>query len=128
MQNARGGLWPMEAKTLVVPTDSRWLAAELIGAGSEKMPYSADNTVNAVREGLSTVVWSRLTDEDCWFLLSAKAGSEGQKGHMLRCVMRLAPQFDRDNVFDSGDRRYKGRFRAGFGLPDWRGIDGCVGA
>ncbi len=125
MQGARGQRWTMEATTLVVPTDSRWLMEEILG--SDKLPYTADNTPNVVKKGLTGVVWSRLTDSDCWFLLAQKAGGLGQKGHMATCVMRIPPQFDRDNVFETGDRRYKGRMRVGFAIPDFRGIDGSIG-
>jgi hypothetical protein len=127
MQGARGQKWPMEARTLVVPTESRWLMSEILG--TDKVPYSADNTVNVAREGITGKVWSRLVaGNGCWFILADKAGSVGSKGHMLTCVMRLSPEFDRDNIFDSGDRRYKGRFRVGFCAPDFRGIDGSLGS
>jgi len=124
-QGARGQQWKMDASTLVFPIDSRYLAAEILN--SDKMPYTADNTPNEVRKGLTGVEWSRLTDSDCWFLLAKKAGGMGQKGHMLTAVTRIAPEFDRDNVFESGDRRYKGRMRVGFGAWDWRGVDGSTG-
>ena len=125
MQGARGQRWSMQAEQLVVPTDSRWLVGEILG--SEKLPYTADNTPNLVREGLTSVIWSRLTDTDCWFLLARKAGQFGQKGHMATAVIRISPEFDRDTVFLSGDRRYKGRMRVGLAIPDFRGIDGSTG-
>lgn len=123
--NSRGLLWRMEAKTLVVPTDSRWIVAEILG--SDKVPYTADNTPNVVRQGLTEFVWSRLTDTDSWFLLAAKATSKSAKGHMAKCVMRIRPEFGRNNEFLSGDRQYKGRMRVGFVFPDARGIDGSTG-
>jgi hypothetical protein len=123
--NARGLQWGMDAKLLVVPTDSKWLMLEILG--SDKLPYTADNTPNVVIQGLTGFVWSKLTDTDCWFILSDKAKTVGAKGHMAKCIMRLQPEFDRQNEFLSGDRQYKGRMRVGFGFPDCRGIDGSTG-
>jgi hypothetical protein len=126
-QNARGLPWKIEGNKLVVPTESRWLMAEILQ--SDKVPYTSDNTANVVRENLKGVTWSRLNvGNGAWFLMASAATSPGQKGHMMKCLMRVRPQFDRDNVFDSGDRRYKGRMRVGFGNPDPRGIDGSTGA
>lgn len=125
--NPRGFARGMEAKRVVVPPASRFLAREVLEG--EKMPYSADNTPNTVNKLIDWEVWSQLTTGNGkWLLFADKAGSLGSKGHMLTCVWRIKPQFDRDNVFDSGDRRYKGRFRIGFGYPDARGIDGSTGA
>lgn len=123
--NAAGLQWGMDASLLVVPTDSRWLMEEILG--SDKLPYTAYNTPNVVIKGLTGFVWSRLTDTDCWFILSNKAKTVGAKGHMAKCIMRLQPEFDRQNEFLSGDRQYKGRMRVGFGFPDARGIDGSTG-
>jgi hypothetical protein len=127
MIGPRGNMWSMDAKTLAVPPDSRWLMDEILG--SPTIPYIASSTPNTVREGLTGKVWKRLaeTGNDCWFVFADKAGTPGQKGHMMTCVMRLQPQFNRDNVFVSGDRRYKGRVRVGFCNPDPRGIDGSLG-
>ena len=124
-QDARGRLWSLDATTLIVPSDSRWLMSEILD--SPKMPYTADNTPNVVREGLTGKVWKRLTDTDSWFLLAGKAGDAGQKGHMLTFLSRLAAQFKRHNEFLSGDRQYRGRLRFGFCAPDFRGIDGSMG-
>jgi hypothetical protein len=127
IQNARGFQYKMDAKTLVVPTDSRWIMEEILG--SPTLPYVAKtDTPNTVREGLTGIVWSHLTDADSWFLLARKAKNKSDKGHQLKCVMRVAPQFDRDNDFETGDRKYKGRMRVGFGYPDARGVDGSTGA
>lgn len=123
--NCRGLQQGMEGKTLVVPTDTQWMLAEILN--TEKGLYSGDQTDNVVRKGLAGVVWSKLTDNDCWFLLAQKATSLNAKGHMLVEVLRVAPKFERTNEFETGDRKYKGRIRVGFGAWDWRGVDGSMG-
>jgi len=126
VKNARGFQFRMEPEKLVVPIDSRWIMDEILGSAT--LPYvPKTDTPNTVRNGLTGIVWSQLTDTDCWFLLARPAKSKGDKGHSLKCVMRIQPQFDRDNEFESGDRKYKGRMRVGFGYPDARGVDGSTG-
>ena len=127
MINARGLPWAIESKKLVVPTESRWLAREILETPTT--PYTANLTKNVVIDGLELVVWQWLNvGLGCWFLLGPKAGAYGSKGHMAKCIMRITPEFDRQNEFLSGDRQYKGRMRVGFGFPDSRGIDGSIGA
>jgi len=117
----------MEAAMLVVPIESRWLMASILQ--SDRVPFSADNTPNVVREGLTGVVWTHLNiGSGAWFLFAKKSATDGGKGHMAKCIMRISPEFDRQNEFLSGDRQYKGRMRVGFGFPDARGIDGSTGA
>ncbi len=124
MQNARGLRWGLDAETLLVPTDLRWLGQEILG--SPQIPYIATSTPNVVREGLKLVVWSKLTDANNWFLLAKKAGDLGQKGHLLSMIVREKPNFDRDNEFRTGDREYKGVMRIGIAIPDFRGVDGST--
>jgi hypothetical protein len=126
MPNYRGLQWPMTGQTLVVPADSHFLVREILETtGKVDTNY---NTINSVKGMVTPFEWSQLTDTDAWFVLANKAGGVAKKGHQLTCVMRISPEFDRDNVFENGDRRYKGRFRVGFGYPDWRGVDGSMGA
>ena len=125
MVGARGQQWALTPKTLVIPVDSYYLAHEILG--SDKLPYTADNTKNVLRGGYDIVEWSRLTDPDCWFVHAGKPSELGGKGIGTVAVWREKPWFDRDNVFDSGDRRYKGQFRIGFGYIDGRGWDGSTG-
>lgn len=124
MVNARGLQWKMDAKTLAVAEDSRWLMMEVL---SDKVPYTADQLNNYAAQNIKGVVWSRLTDPDAWFLLSNKSTKIGDKGHMAKCIMRISPEFDKTNEFLSGDRQYKGRMRVGFGVVDPRGIYGSTG-
>jgi hypothetical protein len=125
MQNSRGGKWPMKGTQVVVPSDSMYLVNEILG--DTNLPYTANSTPNLLKRELTPLVWSRLTDTDCWFVLTPKAKIPGAKGHMLTCIWRKRPEFDRDNEWSTGDRRYKGYMRLGFGAWDFRGIDGSLG-
>lgn len=63
---------PVTPSILLVPDALKFTAQEILG--TDKVPYSADNTTNVLTsEGLSVVSWSYLTDEDNWFLLAPKA-------------------------------------------------------
>jgi len=125
-QNARGYLWPLEAASLVIPPDSEWVARELLE--SQQVPYSADNTVNTIRGRVQMRIWRYLTDTNAWFVMAGKPAGVGSKGIATVMFWRVRPEFDRDNVFDSGDRRYKGRMRLSFGRWDWRGWYGSTGS
>ncbi len=125
MQGSHGQMWPLQGQNLVVPPDLEQVADELLG--SPTIPYLQTDTPNVVRKGLTRVTWSRLTGATSWYLFAKKASVPGAKGHLLLAIWRKRPTFGRDNDFDSGDRRYKGRARIGFGAPDWRGVDGSYG-
>lgn len=67
-----GILSPVTPAILLVPDNLYFRALEILG--TDRVPYSADNTVNVLRsENLRVVAWSYLTDEDNWFLLAPKA-------------------------------------------------------
>jgi hypothetical protein len=125
MQNARGLPYPMKGATLVFPADARFLVREILG--TTQMPFSADNTINPIKGDLTPFEWSYLTDTDAWFVLANKAGGVSKKGHQMIFLNRQSPEFDRDNVLENSDKRFKGDFRLGFGYPDWRGVDGSTG-
>ncbi len=125
MQNSRGLPWPMKGARLVHAPDNKFLVDEIFG--STNAPFTANNQINAVKNLYEPFQWSNLTSTGAWFVMAAKAGGVAKKGHQILCIMRISPEFERDNVFESGDRRYKGRFRVGAGYPDWRGVDGSLG-
>jgi hypothetical protein len=125
MQNARGLPWPMKGSRLVTTPDNKFLVDEILG--STNAPFTANNQLNAVKNLYDPFLWSYLTSTGAWFVMAPKAGGVAKKGHQILCIMRISPEFERDNVFENGDRRYKGRFRVGAGYPDWRGVDGSLG-
>jgi len=125
--NQRGFPWEQTPTTLVVPLDYMFMANQLINTSTT--PALGDsNTPNVLNKMFTKVIqWTRLTDPDSWFILADKAKEFGMKGHTLTWVWRIKPSFDRDNVFETGDRRYSGRFRAGIYQPTPYGVDGSVG-
>lgn len=63
---------PITPAILLVPDQLKFRAQEILG--TDRMPYSADNTTNVLRDAnLQIVSWSYLTDEDNWFLLAPKS-------------------------------------------------------
>lgn len=128
-QGPRGEIQALKGELVLTSTDNRWLVEEILG--SPTIPYIASNTPNVARLGLKSVFWSQLTDADMWAVRAKMApmanGRPSGPGATTVFAMRRQPTFDRDNVFDSGDRRYKGSMRLGFGWLDWRGWDGSSG-
>lgn len=65
---------PIRPAILLVPDQLEFRAREILG--SDRVPYSADNTENVLNSAnLQIVTWSYLTDEDNWFLLAPKANT-----------------------------------------------------
>jgi hypothetical protein len=126
MQGAHGQSWSLKGESLVVPPDLEQMADEILL--SKTRAYTTDQTANIVANGLTRKTWSRITGATSWFVFAKKASKPGMKGFGTVAKWRVKPTFQRDNEFQSGDRRYKGRFRFGVGYYDWRGIDGSVGA
>jgi phage major head subunit gpT-like protein len=60
------------AVTLLVHPDLEFRALEILG--TERVPYSADNTTNVLRDrSISVQVWPFLTDTNAWFLGADKS-------------------------------------------------------
>lgn len=63
---------PITPAILLVPDALKFKAQEILG--TDRVPYSADNTTNVLKgENLQVVSWSYLTDDDNWFLLAPKS-------------------------------------------------------
>jgi hypothetical protein len=125
--NPRGQIRGLVGKTLVVPPDSKFLAQKILYT-TKQIPFSADYTSNPVAEGIQLEVLSRMVvGSGLWLLLANKAAKFGQHGHTLTWLWRVKPEFGRDNVFATGARQYKARFRSGIYYPDSRGVYGSTG-
>ena len=120
-----GNFKRIRPKYLIVPTELRMLAKELVG--SEKKPETDHNNLNSVKdEGLTVISSPRLTDTDAWFL----AADPMDNG--LRIINRksletkgAAPDtvgFMNDSVL------YKARYREKVGAVHPHGIFGTAGA
>lgn len=103
-------------KTLVVPTNLRFIAWRLLQ--SEYRPGTGDNDINAINySGMfpgGTVVSPYLTDTDAWFILTDCDDS-------LKSFERKKVARGMEGDFETGNVRYKARFRQSWGWSDWRG-------
>jgi len=112
---------PFSAGTLLVPDQLEHRAREILG--TDKVPYSADNTTNVLAgAGLTVVPWSYLTDENDWFLLAPKA--QTRLRYFERWPMRQVMK-DREENQSMLHLAYE---RYSFGYSDWRGLWGVQGA
>lgn len=102
-------------KTLVVPTNLRFIAWRLLM--SEYRPGTGDNDINAINySGMfpgGTVVSPYLTDTDAWFICTDC--DDGLKSFERKKVAR-----GMEGDFETGNVRYKARFRQSWGFSDWR--------
>lgn len=107
-------------KTLIVSPTYQWVAKEIIG--TEKQPYTADNTLNAFNDmGLNYTVNHFMSDEDIWLLTADKSS------HDIKFFWRTKPEFENDDDFDTKDAKFSGFMRFSYGFTDWRGVDGGSG-
>lgn len=110
------------AKCLVVPTNLRFTAWRLLQ--SEKRPATNDNDINAINySGMfpgGTMVTPYLTDTDGWFILT-------DCDDALKSFERKKVQRGMEGDFETGNVRYKARFRQSWGWSNWRGLFGSEG-
>jgi len=107
------------AETLIVPNELAWTASKLLDSTQE--PDTANNAVNPGHGIMPFKVWNYLTDEDAWFI---KTNIRGGLVHYTR----RAPDFTRDNDFDTENAKFKATYRAIDGWDDPRGVFGSPGA
>jgi hypothetical protein len=117
--NDRGLLVRLMAKTLVVPTELRWVAQELLE--SKQKPFVSTNEMNPYETlDVDWAVWHYLTDPDAWFILA--------QNHHLNFFWRVKPSPANSDDFDTGDAKFKLRQRNSLGYTEWRGAFGSPGA
>lgn len=116
-----GIIYKMVPKILLVHTDERAYAQELVG--SDKKPDSMDNNINTLKdEGLIVVASPHLTDTDAWFLLSAKEETG------LKIVQDYGIQTKGWEDEDTDSVKYRSRYREKVGALHPYGIFGTTGA
>ena len=116
-----GKLLSWNSRILLVPTNARWLAKELIG--SDLRSDTANNATNAFKDdGLTIVSTPYLTDVNAFFLLS-----EPSK-HNIRTYWRQKPMVVHDWDFETSSMKVKIRARWKKGWSDWRGAYGTSGS
>ena len=111
---------PVTPAILLVPDQLEFTAREILQTTG--MPYSADNTINAIQNSLQIVTWSYLTDTNDWFLLAPKAQTKLKYWDRwsLKHVMK-------DNE-DNQSMRHLSYARFSFGFSHWAGTYGVQGA
>lgn len=112
---------PVTPSILLVPDALEPTAREILG--TDRMPYSADNTVNTLRDsGLSVVSWSYLTSDDTWFLLAPKAstGLHYFERWPMRQIMK--------DIEENQSMKHLAYERYSFGFSDHVGTFGSQGS
>lgn len=96
----------LKAKYLIVAPNNAWKAKELLQSAYD--PESANNAVNTIKErNLQLIVSPYLTDTDAFTLMAAPAN----KMSGIIAFDRVGLSFARDGDFETGDAKFKGRFR-----------------
>lgn len=106
--DARGKKFMQTPTTLLVPPALEMKARQLLE--SVGTPEDANNSINAIKSGrprLRMVVWNHLTSPTAWFLLGEKA----QRDDGLIVFERVGVSFTREGDFDTGDAKFKVRWR-----------------
>ena len=110
----------LEPSLLVVPSQNRWLAAEL--TESKFDPESAENRINALSDiGISWFATPFITDTDSFFLLSEKSN------HDLMFIWRLRPETDDTVDFDTKALKFSAIQRFSVNFNDPHGVVGSMG-
>ena len=110
----------IEPSLLVVPSQNRWLAAEL--TESKFDPESAENRINALSDiGISWFATPFITDTDSFFLLSEKSN------HDLMFIWRLRPETDDTVDFDTKALKFSAIQRFSVNFNDPHGVVGSLG-
>ncbi len=113
----------IKVKKLIVPSGLKWTARELLKSDAKVSTNYSSGVVNSLKdEDLSYFSWPWLTDSDAWFLQAAP------DDHEANYFWRKKFHDEQDHDFDTGDLKFKGRFRSSCGFSDWRGNYGSEGA
>lgn len=118
--NDRGLLIRLIAKTLIVPTELRWVAQELLE--SKQKPFVSTNEMNPYETlDMDWMVWHYLTDPDAWFIKCINT--------YLKFYWRVkGDSLENSDDFDTKDAKFSVRQRFSVGYTDPRGIYGSPGA
>jgi phage major head subunit gpT-like protein len=120
MQNDRGLLINLEARNLIVPSELKWLAHELLR--SQLRSDTANNAVNALTMiGLNPIVIKYLTNAENWFLATDPSD------HRLMYYWRKEPFSDNYVDPETLNLKTKMLYRMSHGVADWRGWIGGQG-
>jgi len=111
--------------TLLVPPALEFKALELLESVGQ--PESDTNDINAVRRArpsIKLVVWPYLTSATAWFLI----GDNAKMSTGLIHFERVGVTFGKEGDFDTGDAKFKTRFRISTEVNHPIGMYGNAGA
>ncbi len=111
--------------TLLVPPALEYKGLELLESIGN--PENANNVINSVsraRPSLKLVVWPYLTSTTAWFLI----GDNARMATGLTHFERVGVQFGKEGDFDTGDAKFKTRFRCSTEINNPIGLYGNAGA
>jgi phage major head subunit gpT-like protein len=127
-----GIIYPMQPRTLLVPSALEFIAKELVGSdlstatANDATGITNTNNMNSLKsQSLQVVVSPHLTDSDAWFLLAAPAETG------LRIVSRKPIETKAagmDAGFNNDSILYKSRYREVIGAVHHLGAFGTPGA
>jgi hypothetical protein len=111
--------------TLLVPLQLEYKAIQILQNPDE--PDTANRNINQVtkaRPGIKLVVWPYLTSSTAWFLIGDNARMETGLVHFER----VGVQFGKEGDFDTGDAKFKTRYRCSTEVNNPIGLYGNAGA
>jgi hypothetical protein len=116
----RGLNIPVRGKKLIIPVELEWDAKRILNSVQES--GTANNDTNVLKGALDLVVNDYLTDPNAWFI---KTNCMNGLKRFQRIAL-AAPK--RENDFDTGNLKFKARYRESYGVTDVRTIFGSPGA
>ena len=120
-----GTLINMVGQTLILPPELEFEATRILkSAGQNDTANNALNalkTIGAFAKGI--VINPYLTSAKAWFIRT-----DVMEGKGLVCFDRIAATVSDDNSFDTGNAKFKVRFRRSFTVGDLRAVYGSPGA
>lgn len=118
--DAQGMPVALKPKYLVIPTEQKFLAREILGSSGK--PGSPDNDINSMlAEDYEYIAPHYLTGTSPWYLICEK------KQHQMNVFIRETPNTSFDDDFDTDGIRQKTRTRMSAGATDWYGTFGSNG-
>lgn len=123
--DSRGKKIMQTPMTLLVPPALEYKAIQILQ--NPDQPDTAERNINVVtraRPGIKLVVWPYLTSTTAWFLIGDNARMDTGLIHFER----VGVQFGREGDFDTGDAKFKVRWRSSIEINNPIGLYGNVGA
>jgi hypothetical protein len=111
--------------TLLVPPALEYKAIQILQ--NPDQPDTAERNINVVtkaRPGIKLVVWPYLTSATAWFLIGDNAKMDTGLVHFER----VGVQFGKEGDFDTGDAKFKVRWRSSIEINNPIGLYGNAGA